>query len=477
MQEQDSERKAEELWQRAIALLRDIMTTDEERSQMERYLPMFTYHGIEGNEYVVGLADQFQVDWVTPKLALPLERALHASGMPREMHMKFSVKQMAENMSVPTPSPVLAQNKPKKTVRQSSGLSREFPSTMPLHENYTFENFVCGPSNSFAHAAATAVAKSPGKTSYNPLFIYGGTGLGKTHLMEAIGHYVLKHSPSASVCFITSETFLNEYVNNLMNKSLTAFRERYRKVDVLLLDDVQFIAGKEQIQEEFFNTFNELTLRHKQVVMTSDVAPKNLNGIEERLIGRFQQGMVVEIESPSYETRLAILKSKAQSSQKIIPEEILKYIAENIRSHVRAIEGALSRIVTFMDMNGNMPLTIEIAQHLLKDSIEEEKIIKDLSINDIMQTVAKFYGVSIADIVSSQRTQTLVTPRQLAMFLSCKLTTKSLPEIGKAFGKTHATVYHGSQTIQKRLDVEPALKKAMEEITSLLGRKPSDVLD
>ncbi len=348
---------------------------------------------------------------------------------------------------------------------------------MPLHENYTFENFVCGPSNSFAHAAASAVAKGPGRTSYNPLFIYGGTGLGKTHLMEAIGHYVMKHSPSTSVCFITSETFLNEYVNALTNAALPAFRERYRKVDVLLLDDVQFIADKEKIQDEFFHMFNSLMLYHKQVVLTSDVAPKNLKGCEERLTSRFQQGMVVEIESPSYETRLAILKSKAQATRKIIPEETLKYIAENIRSHVRAIEGALARIVTFMDMNPNIPMTMEIAQHLLKDSVEEEKTIKNLSVNEIMQTVASFYGVTLADILSPQRTQTLVTPRQLAMFLSCKLTTNSLPVIGKAFGKSHATVYHGSQQIKKRLDVEPNLRKEMEEITSKLGRKPSDVLE
>ena len=301
--------------------------------------------------------------------------------------------------------------------------------------------------------------------------------MGKTHLMEAIGHYVLDHSPTASVCYITSETFLNEYINSIQNASIDAFRERYRKVDVLLLDDVQFIADKEKIQEEFFHMFNSLMLYHKQVVITSDVAPKNLKGCEERLTSRFQQGMVVEIESPSYETRLAILKAKAQVTQKIIPEEILKFIAENIRSHVRAIEGALARIVTFMSMQGDIPLTIEIAKHLLKDSIEEEKTIKALSINDIMQTVATYFGVTLADIISEKRTQTLVTPRQLAMFLSRKLTSKSLKEIALTFDKTHATVLHGAQTIQKRIDVEPDLKKSLEEIVSQMGRKPSDVLE
>ena len=476
MIENDLKQSSEYLWEKGISLLREVMKTEEERSQMERYFPLFTCHSMEGNEYVVGLAEQFQVDWLTPKLALPLERALHAAGLPEDVHVRFAVKGQQAKDTISTPSPELARVKPSETHRIDSHQSRGIPSTMPLHENYTFENFVRGPSNSFAHAAATAVAKGPGRTSYNPLFIYGGTGLGKTHLMEAIGHYVLDHSPSASVCFITSETFLNEYVNAIQNDALPAFRERYRKVDVLLLDDVQFIAGKEKVQEEFFNTFNSLILYHKQIVITSDVSPKNLNRFEERLIGRFQQGMVVEIESPSYETRLAILKFKAQSTQKIIPEEILKFIAENIRSHVRAIEGALSRIVTFMSMQGDVPLTIEIAKHLLRDSIEEEKSIKDLSISDIMKTVATFYGVTIDDILSPQRTQTLVTPRQLAMFLSRKLTTRSLQEIAEEFKKTHATVLHGAQTIQKRLDVEPELKKSMEDILSQMGRKASDIL-
>ena len=465
---------AEDYWNRAVLHFRKLLTSEEEISKMERYFPMFQSKKLKGDEFIISVPQTIHVEWFTPLFTKPLEESLHAVGLPSSVQVRFVVTNQTVP-AAPLPPPSYTVETPRLPV--SKPLPRGIPSTMPLHEHYTFENFVRGPSNSFAHAAATAVAKGPGRTSYNPLFIYGGTGLGKTHLMEAIGHYVLQTSPHSSVCFITSETFLNEYVNALTNDALPAFRERYRKVDVLLLDDVQFIADKEKIQEEFFNTFNSLMLYHKQVVITSDVAPKNLKGCEERLTGRFQQGMVVEIESPSYETRLAILKSKAQSTQKIIPEEILKYIAENIRSHVRAIEGALARIVTFMDLNSDIPLSIEIAQHLLKDSIEEEKTFKDLSINDIMQTVASFYGVTLADILSTQRTQTLVTPRQLAMFLARKLTTKSLPEIAKAFGKTHATVHHGTQTIQKRIDVEPDLKKSMGEIASLLGRKASDVLE
>ncbi len=463
------------IWQSVVARVKNSLPTEVQRNRMERYFPLMLTHEQVGSEYVIGVAEQIQVEMFTASYGKLIEEALELDGHPG-LTVRFIANQVKTERPTPLPQPTYAR--PVEVNSQpfaNLNAVRGVPSTMPLHENYTFESFVKGPSNSFAHAAATAVAKGPGRTSYNPLFIYGGTGLGKTHLMEAIGHYVLDKSPWSSVCYITSETFLNEYVNALQNDAMPAFRERYRKVDVLLLDDVQFIADKKQFQEEFFNTFNSLMDTHKQVVMTSDVAPKDLKGCEERLTGRFQMGMVVEIESPSYETRLAILKLKAASARVLIPDEILKFIAENIRSHVRAIEGALNRIVTFISMNGDMPLTVEIAQHLLKDSIEEEQTIKDLTVDQIMKTVAAYYGIKIEDILSSVRTQPLATARQVAMFLSCKLTTKSLPGIGSSFNKTHATVYHGAQTIKKRLDVELDLKKSVEEIMSKLGRNLSDL--
>ena len=463
------------LWEKVCDLVRSHLATESELSQMDRYFPMFISHEITENVMRIGVAEAIQVEWFSPLYKKPIEKALDELGYP-------SVKVVFE---VSHPKKTSAQSKPafspSQTFLQKQPVPQHtltgMPSTLPLEENYTFENFVTGPSNSFAHAAASAVAKGLGRTSYNPLFIYGGTGLGKTHLMQSIGHYVLDRDPSASVCYITSETFLNEYVNAIANGAMPAFRERYRKVDVLLLDDVQFIADKKQFQEEFFNTFSSLMTYKKQVVMTSDVAPKNLKGCEERLTGRFQQGMVVEIEAPSYETRLAILKFKVKAleSKHVIQEEILKFIAENIRSHVRALEGAISRVITFMDLNNKMPMTLEIVQHLLKDSIEEEKTIKDLTVEDIMKAVSNMYGVTLSDIVSPQRTQTLVTPRQVAMYLSYKLSTRSLQEIGRSFGKTHATVYHGAQTIQKRIDVESELKKTVENITSQLGRNPSEL--
>ena len=462
---EETNKNGDDLWNGVVQQVKMLLPTELERNRMDRFFPLMHFPRQEGNLYVIEVGEQIQVEMFTNLYAKLIQEALQTSGINVD-EVRFVV---AKDV------PALQQQQPAHRHLFQATPQRGVPSTMPMHENYTFENFVKGPCNSFAHAAATAVAKGPGRTSYNPLFIYGGTGLGKTHLMEAIGHYVLEKHPEMSVCYITSETFLNEYVNALQNDAMQSFRERYRKVDLLLLDDVQFIADKKQIQEEFFNTFNSLMGLHKQVVMTSDVAPKDLKGCEERLTGRFQQGMVVEIESPSYETRLAILKSKALVARRNIPDEILNFIAENIRSHVRAMEGALNRVVTFVDLNGDIPLTLDIAQHLLKDSIEEEKTIKDLTVDEIMRAVAQFYGVKMEEILSKERTQTLVTPRQVAMFLSCKLTTRSLVEIGRSFGKTHATVYHGAQTIQKRIDVEAELRKTVENITSQLGRNPSEL--
>ena len=458
-------------WEKIVATYRGSLQSLEEVKRMELHFPQFLSHGLLGSEFRIGVTEDLQKQWFSELYSKPLEAAIKNAGLGDGIKVVFVIEKPSATAKAAVEE---KQVKPKSA--QATRRVRALPSTLPLHENYTFKNFVRGPSNSFAHAAATAVAKGLGRTAYNPLFIWGGTGLGKTHLMEAIGHYVLDNNPEASVCYITSETFLNEYVNAIASAGLPAFRARYRKYDLLLLDDVQFIVGKKQFQEEFFNTINQLLIYNKQVVMTSDVAPKELQ-LEERLISRFQQGMVTEIESPSYETRLAILKSKMQARNREIPSEILNFIAENIRSHVRAIEGALSRVVTFIDINPTMPLNLEIAQNLLKDMIEEEVTIKNITPEAIIQATAEHYGVTISDIKAPGRTQSLVTPRQMAMFLACKLTTDSLPDIGKSFDRKHTTVYYGSQQIQKRLSVEPDLKQAIAQISAKLGRKISDVLE
>ena len=468
-----------QVWDKILATYRAGLSSPEEFKRMDLHFPQFMSHKLVGTEVRIGVAEELQKEWFSQLYAKPLEKAIRDMGLGDGISVVFVIEKGNASEKTNSTLQVKSKDSIQKTTQKNHTFNkaRALPSTLPLHESYVFNNFVRGPSNSFAYAAATAVAKGLGRTSYNPLFIWGGTGLGKTHLMEAIGHYVLDNNPETSVCYITSETFLNEYVNAIASAGLPAFRARYRKYDLLLLDDVQFIVGKKQFQEEFFNTINQLLIYNKQVVMTSDVAPKELHGLEERLISRFQQGMVVEIESPSYETRLAILKSKMQARHCVIPDEILDFMAENIRSHVRAIEGALSRIITFIEVNPEMELNLEIAQHLLRDMIEEEVTIKNITAASVIQAVADHYGVKVKDITEPGRTQSLVTPRQMAMFIACKLTTESLLEIGRAFDRKHTTVYYGSQQIQKRLSVEPDLKKDIQQIATKLGRNISDILE
>jgi chromosomal replication initiator protein len=362
--------------------------------------------------------------------------------------------------------------------KTKSGRIQTFISTMPLKEYYTFDEFVEGPSNSYVLAAAKGVASNPGKKAMNPLFIHGGTGLGKTHIMQAIGNEVRRRNPMAAVCYLTAEAFMNEYVNSMTNNNIQSFRDRYRKIDILLIDDIQFITiNMKNFQEEFFNTFNALTNADKQIVITSDVPPKDLPGIEERLISRFEGGMLQEIESPAYETRLAILKKKSEGMQPEVSDETLKFIAQNIKSHVRAIEGALSKVNIFANREPNVLLTNEMLSYILRDFIEKEKTRKKLTIEEVQNCVCRKYGVTIAQILSPERTQSIVTPRQLAMFISRKFTIGGLQEIAKKFDKSHATIIHGVKNISKRLDVEPDLKLTLEEILDELGTSMNEVIN
>jgi chromosomal replication initiator protein len=267
-----------------------------------------------------------------------------------------------------------------------------------------------------------------------------------------------------SICYLTAETFLNEYVNALQQKGMESFREKYRSIDVLLVDDIQFLQKGKQCQEEFFNTFNDLTWKHKQIVMTSDVSPKNLPALEERLISRFIGGMVQEIEAPGYETRLAILKKKAENLIPSIPQSTLEFLADNIKSHVRAMEGALAKVHVTISINPTQELSQEFLSIILKDFIEKEQTLKKLTIREIQECICKKYGVSIGQILSSDRTASLVTPRQLAMYISRKYTTKSLQEIAAEFDKKHATILHGVKAIEKRLDLEGELKAILDEV-------------
>lgn len=453
-----------------------------ELSQWERYSHQFLSFAIKENSFVIFVEDDLYVDWFTPLYSAPLANVLNSMDDTKTWNVKFEKSNNIPEKNKDRKDSRKDNPPPAANIEKTEDSRKRQPkktniSTLALDEKYTFENFVRGPSNSFAYATATAVAKNPGKSDYNPLFIYGQTGLGKTHLMQAIGNYVIQHFPGLKVCYLTSETFLNEYVNAIQNERVKEFREKYRQLDLLLLDDVQFIADKAKIQEEFFNTFNILQMSQKQVVMTSDVKPSDLEGLEPRLISRFEGGMTTEIESPGFETRLAILRKKMSNVKTIIPKGILEFIAENITTHVRALEGALRKIIAFTEISPDIPLDVNITKQILKDSIESEKIMKDLTIDEIQQSVAKSFGMDVKEILKETRTQSVVTARQIAMLLSRKLTSKSLMEIGDKFKRTHPTIVHGMQTIINRIASEPALKGKISEIVFSLGRKPGDVFD
>ena len=461
-----------DLWVLAVALYKTSLSSADDVSRWDRHAALFASHELENEKFIIGVSDQYTADYMASIYSEPLRIALIKAGAPQEVEVVFKVTEVARRIDDEK-----RQNEVRRQQAEEPQITRKsvFASTIPLNSGYTFANFVRGPSNSFAYAIANAIAKEPGGNTNNPFFIWGGSGLGKTHLMQAIGHHVMQRDPSKSVCYITSETFLNEYINALSNKDMESFRKRYRNIDLLLLDDVQFIGGKEQFQEEFFNTYSNLMTYGKQVVMTCDVPPKRLSNLEERLITRFQQGMVIEIESPSYETRIAILKLKAKNCRHRIPEEIFTYIGENIKSSVRAMEGALNLIIRFMDANPEIEINQQIAHTLLKELAEDEVIIKRLSIDEIIKAVCSTYDVTYDDIKSNNRTQPLATARQVAMFLARKLTGNSTPTVANAFKRNHTTVVHGTQTIQKRIDVEIELKKTIEQITEQLGRKPSEL--
>ena len=331
-----------------------------------------------------------------------------------------------------------------------------------LNPKNTFDSFVIGNSNRFAHAACVAVAESPAK-AYNPLFIYGGVGLGKTHLMHAIGHYILNQNSNAKVLYLSSENFTNELINSIKDDKNEAFRNKYRNVDVLLVDDIQFIAGKESTQEEFFHTFNALHNASKQIIISSDRPPKEIPTLEDRLRSRFEMGLIADIQSPDYETRIAILRKKAQEENKHVPDEVTIHIAKNIKSNIRELEGALVRIFAYADL-ANKEITYELACEALKDIISG-KVNKEINVDLIKEKVSQYYNIKISEFNLKKRTRDIAFPRQVAMYLSRELTDLSLPKIGESFGgKDHTTVMHAHEKISNDIKKNKDLKDKIENI-------------
>lgn len=340
--------------------------------------------------------------------------------------------------------------------------------TAVLNPKYTFNSFVIGNSNRFAHAACLAVAESPAK-AYNPLFIYGGVGLGKTHLMHAIGHYVLKNNNRARVAYVSSEKFTNELINSIKDDKNVEFRDKYRNVDILLIDDIQFIAGKERTQEEFFHTFNALYEANKQIILSSDRPPKEIPTLEDRLRSRFEWGLIADIQAPDFETRIAILKKKADVEKLEVPNDVMVYIATTIKSNIRELEGALIRIVAFSSLT-NKKINVELATEALKDIISN-RATKQVTIELIQEIVSTYFNLKVEDFKSARRTKNITYPRQIAMYLSRKLTDMSLPKIGEEFGgRDHTTVIHAYEKISEMVSRDENLKSTIEILTKKINQ-------
>lgn len=414
--------------------------------------------GIRGHAVLVEVPNAFVRDWLVRHYDGVMRRCLqHVAG--RAVSVEFSLRSpatMDELLDQPPPIPV-----PPKP---SAGAPRS-PSELGLNPKYTMDAFVVGSSNRFAHAAATAVGNAPAK-AYNPLFIYGGVGLGKTHLLHAVGHLALQQHPRAKVLYLSSEQFTNQLITAIQTRSTVKFRERYRTVDVLLIDDVHFIAGKESTQEEFFHTFNALYEAHKQIVLCSDRPPKEIRGLEERLVSRFEWGLVTDVQPPDLETRTAILRKKAEGHNTPVPDDVTAFIAERIHSNIRELEGALIRVVAYSSLVGQ-PVTLALAHEVLKDMVLEEA--KRVSLEAIQQCVADYFDIRLVDMKARRRTKQVAYPRQIAMYLARHLTDASLPAIGEGFGgRDHSTVLYACEKIEGMIKAQPEVKGVVDRLAKTI---------
>ena len=373
---------------------------------------------------------------------------------------------MAANSAAPQEAPA-----PKVTVRERASApaaSSASGSASGLNSRNTFETFVVGSNNQFAHGAAIAVAKSPAKT-YNPFFVYGGSGLGKTHLLQAIGHYVLANQKSARVVYLSSEQFTNEFIDAIQHGTLVKFRKKYRQADVLMIDDIQFLAGKERSQEEFFHTFNTLHDGHKQIVLSSDRPASEIEKLEQRLVSRFEWGMTAELQPPDMETRIAILKKKAEGLHINVEPWVIEFLADRIRNNVRRLEGALMRVASYKSLS-DREISRDVIENLLRD-IFQEQARRAVTIEQIQRKVAEHYDVRLADMTSKRRPANIAFPRQVAMYLARELTNSSLNDIGDAFGgKDHGTVIHACKLIKRRIDEDEKTRHTIKMLDSQLQR-------
>ncbi|MFS0559138.1 chromosomal replication initiator protein DnaA [Terribacillus sp. 179-K 1B1 HS] len=413
-------------------------------------------YALEEDTLIIKAPNEFARDWLESSYSSLIGDTLYEVTGNR-LQTKFIIPEFQQEEEV------IRQPKPQKPAANDTLI--ESPKSM-LNSKYTFDTFVIGSGNRFAHAASLAVAEAPAK-AYNPLFIYGGVGLGKTHLMHGIGHYVSDHNPNAKVVYLSSEKFTNEFINAIRDNKTAEFRAKYRNIDVLLIDDIQFLAGKEQTQEEFFHTFNALHEENKQIIISSDRPPKEIPTLEDRLRSRFEWGLITDITPPDLETRIAILRKKAKAEGLDIPNEVMLYIANQIDTNIRELEGALIRVVAYSSLI-NSDIDASLAADALKNIIPSSKP-KVITIHAIQEQVGERYNVRLEEFSAKKRTKAIAFPRQIAMFLSRELTDFSLPKIGEEFGgRDHTTVIHAHEKISKLLSQDEELQRDIDEIKERL---------
>jgi len=451
---------AEKIWDSAQEHLRSMLSADT----YNLWFAPLAVSAFEGNMLILEVANDFCEVWLKDNY-MGLLQDVVALSAGRQLQIKFRVGSApavpAVALANPAPSKAKAPPPPAPD-RTSNGTELNF------NPKNTFETFVVGNNNNFAYAAAQAVAQAPGK-SYNPLFLYGGVGLGKTHLLHAIGQHVVANKKGARVAYVSSEKFTNEYIDAIQNNQLVKFRKKYRQTDVLLIDDIQFLAGKERIQEEFFHTFNALHEGHKQIVLTCDRPASEIQNLENRLVSRFEWGLVTDLQPPDVEMRLAILKKKAETMGVALPEEIMNFLANRIRMNIRRLEGALIRVASYASLTGKK-LSLEIVEGLLREILHEEGRFS-ISIESIQKKVAEHFDIRLADMTSKRRPENIAFPRQVAMFLSRQMTESSLSSIGEAFGgRDHGTVLHACRLVKDRMEVDSSVRQVVSYLEKQLMR-------
>ncbi len=413
--------------------------------------PLEVYGVQDHTLYILVPSEQMTLSYISKKYYLPLKVAI-AEITGTEYEIQFILPEQAKNIGS-------SKSKSKKAAFADKGDKSN------LNPNYTFDTFVVGNNNRFAHSASLAVAESPGET-YNPLYIYGGPGLGKTHLMHSIGHFILENNPNANIIYVTSEEFTNEVIESIRSGNAAAmnkFREKYRTIDVLMIDDVQFIIGKESTQEEFFHTFNALHSAGKQIILTSDKPPKEMETLEERIRSRFEWGLMADIGTPDYETRMAILRKKVEADEMLLRDEILEYIANNIKSNIRELEGALNKLLAYSNLE-KTEITMEIAVKELQNIITPDKP-KEITPQLIIEVVSEHFQISIDQMISKNRSSQIARPRQIAMYLCKNMTDTSLDSIGSLLGgRDHSTIIHGINKIDEEYESNETTRGLIDTI-------------